>query len=83
MPRRNIVYLLQSQPHPQQRYVGLTQNLQRRLAAHNAGTSKHTAKHRPWHLVVAVWLNDEGRARAFENYLKSGSGRAFAQRHFG
>ncbi len=79
---RNIVYLLQSEQHPQQHYVGLTQNVRRRLAAHNAGRSTHTAKHRPWRVVIAVWFGDAARARSFERYLKSGSGRAFAKRHF-
>ncbi len=82
MPGRNIVYLLQSEQHPQQHYVGLTQNLRRRLAAHNAGRSTHTAKHRPWRVVTAIWFEDAAHARDFERYLKSGSGRAFAKRHF-
>ena len=83
MPSSNVVYLLQSQGHPDQHYIGLTQNLRRRLTAHNAGTSKHTAKFRPWRLVAAIWLADQSRARAFEKHLKTGSGRAFAKRHFG
>ncbi len=82
MPGRNIVYLLRSEQHPQQHYVGLTQNLRRRLAAHNAGRSTHTAKHRPWRVVTAIWFDDAAHARDFERYLKSGSGRAFAKRHF-
>jgi hypothetical protein len=36
----------------------------------------------PWELVVAVRFEDARRAAAFEQYLKSGSGRAFAKRHF-
>ena len=32
---------------------------------------------------VSIQLPDEERAVAFEHYLKSGSGRAFAKRHFG
>lgn len=34
-------YLLQSIPHPDQRYIGLTSDLDKRLAAHNAGQSSH------------------------------------------
>lgn len=41
------VYLLQSITHPDQRYVGLTSDIEKRLAAHNAGQSTHTAKFRP------------------------------------
>ena len=39
--------------------------------------------YRPWHLHVTIELPDEQRAIDFERYLKSGSGRAFAKRHFG
>ena len=38
---------------------------------------------KPWELVVSIEFTDERRALAFEKYLKSGSGRAFAKRHFG
>jgi predicted GIY-YIG superfamily endonuclease len=76
------VYLLQSIPHPDQHYVGLTQDVHVRLLAHNRGESPHTSKHRPWRLVMAATFEDDARAVAFERYLKSGSGRAFANRHF-
>jgi putative endonuclease len=72
------VYLLQSIPHPEQRYVGLTSDFEKRLAAHNAGQSAHTAKYRPWKLVTFHAFIDEAKAADFEKYLKSGSGRAFA-----
>jgi len=42
----------------------------------------HTADGRPWIIDVVVEFADERRAIAFEKYLKSGSGCAFAQRHF-
>jgi hypothetical protein len=48
---------------------------------HNAGACTHTAKHRPWLLDVVIEFADERRAVAFERYLKSGSGVAFAKRH--
>ena len=76
------VYLLQSIPHPDQRYVGLTSDLKKRLAAHNAGQSSHTAKFRPWTLVGYLAFSDETKASAFEKYLKSGAGRAFANKRF-
>jgi predicted GIY-YIG superfamily endonuclease len=53
----------------------------KRHAAHNAGCSVHTAKYRPWSIDVVVEFEDEKRALAFERYLKSGSGIAFAHRH--
>jgi len=76
------VYLLRSLGHPSERYVGRTDDLERRLAEHNSGKSPHTAKHRPWTLVVAVYFEDDAKASDFERYLKQGTGRAFARRHF-
>ena len=76
------VYVLQSQSHRSQFYVGMTEGLAERLATHNSGGSSHTAHHRPWELRVSVGFADEQKARQFERYLKSGSGRAFAARHF-
>ena len=76
------VYLLQSIPHPQQHYVGLTSDVDKRLAAHNAGQSTHTAQYRPWKIITYHAFVDEAKAAAFEKYLKSGSGRAFGQKHF-
>ncbi len=75
------VYLLQSLCYPKQRYVGLTNNLQQRLVTHNQFGSLHTSKYAPWRIVTAIRFDDDQRASAFEQYLKSGSGRAFANKH--
>jgi putative endonuclease len=74
------VYLLQSIPFPEERYIGLTSNLKNRLNAHNGGQSPHAAKFKPWTLVSYVAFSDESQAVEFERYLKSGSGRAFANK---
>lgn len=74
------VYLLESVGAPGQRYVGLTSDLKARLAAHNAGRSSHTSKYRPWRLAAYIAFDTRTRAAAFEKYLKSGSGQAFAAR---
>ena len=71
------VYLLKSESHPKQPYVGLTRDLQQRLKDYNEGRSPHTAKFRPWLLIAYFAFTEEKTAIAFENYLKSGSGRAF------
>jgi putative endonuclease len=63
-------------------YVGLTDDLRARLAKHNAGEVPHTSKYRPWRMRTYFAFSDEARAVAFERYLKSGSGRAFAKKHF-
>ena len=74
--------MLQSLSHPDQRYVGLTSDLKKRLAAHNAGQSLHTSKYRPWQVVTYLAFSNYKNAVAFEKYLKSGSGRAFAEKRF-
>ena len=48
----------------------------------NADDCSHTAAHRPWHLHVVIEFAEESTAIRFERYLKSGSGRRFAKRHF-
>jgi len=63
-------------------YVGITDDLRARLAKHNTGEVPHTSKYRPWRLRTYFAFSDEARAVAFEKYLKSGSGRAFAKKHF-
>jgi putative endonuclease len=75
------VYLLQSLSHPSQRYIGITGRLKQRLQEHNNGRSPHTAKFIPWEVITVVSFNDNHTAVEFEQYLKSGSGKAFAQRH--
>ena len=74
----NYVYILQSVEHPEQFYTGLCKDVQSRLQGHNAGQSPHTAKYKPWRLLSYHYFHDERTACAFERYLKSGSGRAFA-----
>jgi putative endonuclease len=74
------VYLLESINSPEQVYVGLTDDLPARLDAHNAGQSPHTAKFKPWRLVTYIAFSDEAKAVAFERYVKSSSGRAFAKK---
>ena len=78
----HYVYLLRSQSSPDQTYIGYTEDLKARLKAHNAGGSPHTANFTPWTLVTYLAFNDKPTAQAFETYLKSGSGLAFAKRHF-
>ena len=76
----HYVYLLQSLSARSQRYVGITTNLDARLADHNAGKSSHTAKYPPWRIVTYIAFSDREKAESFEIYLKSGSGHAFAKK---
>jgi len=63
-----------------ERYVGCTKDLRQRLDEHNAGRSRHTSTFLPWRLVTYVAFADRKKAEAFELYLKSGSGHAFARK---
>lgn len=78
----HYVYQLTSVNYPERHYTGSTQDLQERLATHNRGDVPSTATHRPWRIEVAVAFREREKAVAFEQYLKSHSGRAFASRHF-
>ena len=75
------VYALRSCADRTRYYTGVTSDWRARLEAHNAGRCLHTASGRPWQIDVIVQFTDEKRAPAFEHYLKSGSGCAFASRH--
>jgi predicted GIY-YIG superfamily endonuclease len=74
------VYFIESINHPDQTYVGLTDDLRARLAAHNAGQSPHTSKFKPWRLITYVAFAEPEKANAFERYMKIASGRAFANK---
>lgn len=72
------VYILQCIAEPDRFYTGLTDDLKERLDAHNSGRVSHTAKFKPWRVNTYLAFSDKDRAIAFEKYLKSHSGRAFA-----
>ena len=76
----HYVYLLRSESRPEKTYIGFTNDLKIRLAAHNAGQSTHTARFRPWRIEIYVAFADDETARAFEAYLKTSSGKAFASK---
>ena len=76
------VYILIDTETEMHHYVGFTQDLSERLAKHNAGEVPHTSKFKPWRIQTAIAFDSKEKAFAFEDYLKSGSGREFAKRHF-
>jgi predicted GIY-YIG superfamily endonuclease len=82
MERFFYVYILVSAVNDTIHYTGVTQDLRGRLREHNRGGCPHTAKYRPWTIETAISFSSEAKAHAFERYLKSGSGREFARRHF-
>jgi putative endonuclease len=74
------VYILQSLAFPDRYYTGITDDLRARLVKHNAGEVSHTSKYKPWRIKTYMAFSDERQAYAFEKYLKSPSGRAFAKK---
>jgi predicted GIY-YIG superfamily endonuclease len=75
-------YIIESVSQPHQRYTGHTADLKTRLAEHNSGKCDATARFRPWKLKLYIAFQSIAQAQHFERYLKSGSGHAFANRHF-
>ncbi|MCB9049902.1 MAG: GIY-YIG nuclease family protein [Lewinellaceae bacterium] len=63
-------------------YVGKTKNLKERLTRHQKGHVSYTAKRLPIRLITFQVFFNEYKAVLFEKYLKSGSGRAFAKKHY-
>jgi len=62
-------------------YIGCTSDMTKRLLAHNRRRVKYTSTRLPLELIVSMSFKDKYRAYEFERYLKSGSGKVFAQRH--
>ena len=74
------VYIINSIENADRYYVGITGDLKARLAKHNAGDVTHTSKFAPWKLKTYIAFDNDEHAFAFEKYLKSASGRAFAKK---
>jgi putative endonuclease len=75
-------YILESTIKHSEHYIGHTSDLKERLLIHNNGKSPHTAKFRPWKVKLYIAFEKLEQAKKFEIYLKSGSGHAFANKHF-
>lgn len=77
----HYVYILRAKGDPTQHYVGSTEDLKRRIQEHQTATQGYTAQRTDWTLHWYCAFQEAAAARAFERYLKSGSGRAFTKRH--
>jgi putative endonuclease len=71
-----VVYALQSET-ANYIYVGLTANLQRRIAEHNNGYERTTKPYKPFKLIYQETFSSRPLARAREKWLKSGVGKEF------
>ena len=70
-PKANYVYLIATCDQGAARsYVGWTTDLEKRLAAHNAGAGAKSTRGRQWRLVHSEVFNTRGEAMAREYELK-------------
>jgi putative endonuclease len=74
-----IVYILHCEDNGI--YIGCTENLEARIQRHNNGQVPATKNRIPVKLITHILFQDKYKAFAFEKYLKSGSGRAFINKH--
>jgi len=58
-------------------YVGYTTDLDRRLSEHNKGKSIYTKDRGTWEIITYCMFTDQNKAKCFEKYLKTHSGKAF------
>ena len=63
-------------------YIGCTNNLKNRFERHQNGQVTATVNRLPIKLDFYFAISDKYKAYKFEKYLKSGSGRAFINKHF-
>ena len=61
-------------------YIGLTNDLLRRVREHNRGYNRSTKGKGPFKIVHAEAYSTRAGARAREKYLKSGVGREYLRR---
>ncbi|MCO6487336.1 MAG: GIY-YIG nuclease family protein [Phaeodactylibacter sp.] len=73
------VYVIESQATGR-RYVGIAEDVPRRLKEHNAGRSKSTRPYCPWVLVYQEEHEAHEAARAREKYLKTSAGRRYLKK---
>ena len=77
----HYVHFLRSVSRPTKKYVGMTEDVHARISKHNAGEVSSSSRWRPWELVTYIAVQPSEHAAKLEQYLKSGSGHAFAHRH--
>jgi putative endonuclease len=59
------------------RYVGITNNLKKRLLQHSSGQTRSTKSYIPFKLIHTEEYDNYGQAREREKFLKSGVGRKY------
>ncbi len=76
------VYVLRSR-HDGKRYVGITNDLQRRLAEHRSGNTKAGQLLHEFEVLHTETFSNYTNARLREKYLKSSTGRRWLNEIYG
>jgi putative endonuclease len=70
------IYVLKSLKYGN-RYVGSTENINKRLMEHNNGKCRYTSGRQPWKLIYFENFGTRNEVLLREKFLKSGQGRKF------
>jgi len=70
------IYILLSAKY-EKTYVGITNNLEKRLIQHNKGYHFYTKRFLPWKLMYQEEYKTRQKARKREKYFKSAAGRKY------
>ena len=74
-----FAYVLRS-TKDNKRYIGISNNLDRRLREHNQGLVKATKNRGPFKVIHFEQFNNYADARKREKFFKSGKGREFLKK---
>lgn len=74
-------YILQSLSSPDHFHHGHSADLKQRLSDHDSGHCSHTTRFMPRRAKFYAAFETLEQAHQFKQYLKTGSGHAFAQGH--
>ena len=75
------VYVLESLTK-KRLYIGMSENLNRRVDEHNSGKVFSTKGFRPWQIIHTEEYPDSQTARKREKYLKSGYGKMWLKQKY-
>jgi putative endonuclease len=75
------IYVLWSE-RLKKRYVGSTENVEKRFEQHNKGRSHFTKRGVPWILLLQEEFSSKKEAIKRENFLKQGVGQKFLDEMF-
>ncbi|MDZ7771848.1 MAG: GIY-YIG nuclease family protein [Balneolaceae bacterium] len=75
----HVLYILRSEVR-ESYYVGLTNDLERRLYFHNHGRQGHTRRYRPWNVVYQHSFDSREEAQEAEQKIKSWKSKVMLRR---